>query len=490
MLYVEPDKTFQKNEVYPDFKPPRNIINPNHGKRVLTAGMVKPLSKYLKENTLKNIYGFGDAEYLSETFNRVERVGHMLPGVWPAVLDRFETDGTKMDATIIKFIRSMELSVLKRFFRKEDHAAVEEIHHAQYFEDPKTRFGTKMRLAASRRSGEGGTSIFNTLTMIYVFYCWLRSLGFIPKVAWSMLGAYGGDDGLTPAWGTEESLIAVAARVNIILKVKRVPWSEPYSFLGMLKFPGMELYVPDVVRFCGKIAYSHVKNVPVEQVLIRKCLPYVQMFPNVPLVGNLCRAVLRILRNQGVLIDPKYDELCRTGAGFVMTMLEGTSLPSVSDTNESLLVESWICEVLGLSLTTLRRVCLAYDNAEAFADFPTGYITNGNTMLKCKYEVLIRDLYIPGRSEVKFLDHLPTESLQAHGCTISNKDDKEKNETKCVPDGDVQSTSSTSETSSVGLQDRKTSKEKGKKRARKQKTKKPPAVQAGVGVSEVCVSSS
>lgn len=74
MLYVERDKTFQKNEVYPDFKAPRNIINPNHGKRVLTALMVKPLSKYLKENSLKHVYGFGDAEYLQETFMRVENL--------------------------------------------------------------------------------------------------------------------------------------------------------------------------------------------------------------------------------------------------------------------------------------------------------------------------------------------------------------------------------------------------------------------------------
>ena len=492
MLYVDQDKTFQKNEVYPEFKAPRNIINPGHGKRVLTAGMVKPLSKYLKEHSLKHIYGFGDAKYLSETFTRVEYSVNVIPGVPPTTLDMFETDGTKMDATIIKFIRGIELNVLKRFFRKEDHAAVEEIHNAQYFEDPKTKFGTKMRLAASRRSGEGGTSIFNTLTMVYVFYCWLRHLKYTPKVAWLMLGAYGGDDGLTPAWGSEESLIKVAARVNIILKVNRVPNGEPYSFLGMTKFPGMELYVPDVARFCGKIAYSHVKNVPVEQVLIRKCLPYVQMFPNVPLVGNMCRAVLRILKNQKKFTtDPKYDDLCRTGAGFVMTMLEGTSLPSVSDANELLLVESWTCKVLGISLTTLRRACAAYDNAKSFAEFPAGYITNGNTLLSCKYEVLIRDLYIPGQSEVKFIDHLPTESLHANGCTISKQDDNKKtNSTNAGPDGACSSSSSTSETSSICSKDSQEAKSKGTKGKRPYRKKKSPAIQAGDGISKVRPSSS
>lgn len=489
MLYVEQDKTFQKNEVYPDFKAPRNIINPNHGKRVLTALMVKPLSKYLKENSLKHIYGFGDAQYLQDTFQRVENLDP--PGI--EARGFFETDGTKMDATIIKFIREdLELAILLRLFHPSQHEYVSEIHLAQYAEDPKTKFGIKMKLYASRRSGEGGTSIFNTITMVYVFYCWLRSLGFTPKQAWKRLGAYGGDDGLTPAWGESQSLIDVAARVNIILKVVHAPSGKPFSFLGMIKFPGMDLYLPDVVRFCGKIAYSHVKAVPVEQVLLRKCLPYVQMFPNVPLVGNLCRAVLRILKNQGAsTLNPCYDDICRSGMGFVLTMLDGTSMPSVNDEFTLELAEFHICSGLGMSLTSLRDVCESYDNATSFDQFPTGYVQNGNTYLDCKYEVLIRDLYIPGRTEVKLLDHLPTESLPVNGCTISIQNEQTQDETNRKQEQlATQSISSTSETSSVvsAASERPAEKARAGKRARKRK--KTPAVKAGGGLLENGSSSS
>ncbi len=384
----------------------------------------------------------------------------------------------------------MELAILLRFFNKSQHEMVSEIHLAQYSEDPKTRFGTKMKLFASRRSGEGGTSIFNTIVMVFVFYCWLRSLGCTPKQAWQKLGAYGGDDGLTPAWGSAESLVEVASRVNIILKVNHVPCGMPFSFLGMIKFPGMELYIPDAVRFCGKIAYSHVKAVPVEQVLIRKCLPYVQMFPNVPLVGNLCRAVLRILKNKGAMtVDPKYDEICRSGMGFVLTMLEGTSMPSVRDDLSLDLAEHWISGMLGLSITSLRDVCEAYDKATSFEEFPTGYIQNGNTLMDCKYEVLVRDLYIPGRKEVKFLDHLPTESLQANGCTISKQDEQKKDETNQGPSGSTTCSSTPSETSSVSSAKETAPKEKGAKGKRPRKKRTPP-VKGGDGLSKSGPSSS
>lgn len=420
LLGIESDKTFQKNEVYPEFKAPRNIINPCHGKRVSTAMMVRPLAKFLKEGSLQGIYGFGDAEYLSSVFGRIESLSE---------LDKFETDGTKMDATISGPMRALELKILKRFFSEDLHDLVEEIHAAQFDKDPRNKFGTNMKLGPSRRSGEGGTSIFNTIIMCFAFYIWLRSLGNSPKESWNKLGAYGGDDGLTPAWGSEESLVESAARIHLILKVKRTPLAAPYSFLGMTKFPGTELYVPDVARFCGKISFSHVKGVPVEEVLIRKCLPYVQMFPNVPLVGNLCRAVLRILNSKGyIFTNQKYEEICRSGKGYVMTMLEGTSLPSVDDELSLRLVEAWTCDMLNISLTTLRRVCDAYDNATDFDQFPCGYVEQSNFLLDCKYEMLFRDLYIQGPTEAKS-EYLPTEST--NGCTnSSDAKDEEKQATE------------------------------------------------------------
>ena len=107
-LECDVDSTFLKNEVYPEAKAPRNIVNPGHGKRVLTSMMMYPFTNMLKESSLKHVYGFGNAEYVQQCFLKVESQDD---GV-----GKFESDGTKMDANIGSFFRDLELQALKRYF--------------------------------------------------------------------------------------------------------------------------------------------------------------------------------------------------------------------------------------------------------------------------------------------------------------------------------------------------------------------------------------
>ncbi len=433
-LHVQRDAVFQKNEVYPEIKAPRNIVNPSHTKRVLTSSLVGPLADFLKHGPLKHIYGFGDADYIDECFQKVDDQDEGE--------GKYESDGTKMDANISSFFRNLELVLCIALFHTSYHDRVRSILKAQYEDNiPKSKKGNVVELHYSRRSGEGGTSIFNTLAMVFVFYCWLRELGYSLERAFDNLGVYGGDDGLTKAHGTVESLVKVGDDLGLPLKVKHVSKSEPYSFLGLTKMPGIDLYSPDVVRFCSKIAYSHVKGVPVEQVLYRKCEPYVRLYPNVPLIGNLCRAVLRILDSQGFKIDSRYDELCRSGKGYVMEMLQGTQLPGPTTSDEYYLLEHYVADTLGLPLMQLRLVCEQYDIATEFSQFPTGYIDKKNMLLDCPYEALIRDLYIQGPPCSKLENPLPTEALSQPA--VQNFQSKNVQEEKQEePDSESQRTQS------------------------------------------------
>lgn len=165
-----------------------------------------------------------------------------------------------------------------------------------------------------------------------------------------------------------------------------------------------------------------------EQVIYRKCEPYVRMYPDVPLVGNMCRAVIRILQSGGFKPNAKYDDLCRTNTGYIMRMFEGDYLPGPRNAIECDILEHYVAQELGLSLTALRGVCSDYDSAEAFSDFPCGYVEKDNIFLSCEYEVLVRNLYIPGPQKTKLLDTLPAENIILAAQYLPS-DDQAKNET-------------------------------------------------------------
>jgi len=144
-------------------------------------------------------------------------------------------------------------------------------------------------------------------------------------------------------------------------------------------------------------------------------------------VSNICRAVLRILKRSGFVVDNRYDELCRSGMGYVMSMLGDTQMPGPLTEEEFMICETYVCETLEISLGDLRAVCALYDHAETYKDFPSGYIKADNMFLSSPYEALLRDCYIPGPPQSKLVDHLPAESLlDTAAQNLPRNDEKEK----------------------------------------------------------------
>lgn len=407
------DKTFQKNEVYPEFKAPRNIVNPEHQLRVWTATVVHILAEYLKKHSLERIYGFGDAPYLKQVFDRVSGQDNGE--------GKFLLDGKKLDAHIHSKMRELERKVLGRAFKKECHDTVFEIHLAQYEDSqPKCAFGTKMELHYSRRSGEGGTSIFNTICMIFVCYCILREGNYSPRDSWVRIGCHGGDDVAMVQFVSKDLVARVSDEMMIPLTIETAEKDQPWSFLGLTRIhDSLDVFVCDINRFVGKAAYSHVKNVPTNELIFRKMDPYSRMYGEMPLVGHIAKACIRLLNKEKFLSQEKYDELTRYSNGFMHHVLDNTCLPGPRTEYERHLVETYICEQLDLGLVQLRDICAQYDAAESWGEFPAGYVTNKNVILECAYECIFRDLYIQGVASSKLVSTLPTESPD--GCTKSTR---------------------------------------------------------------------
>lgn len=413
------DSTFQKREIYPPKIPAaRNIVNPPPQKRVAVGRFCGPLTNLMKERSLKHIYGFGPSDYVQKCFDRVQILNEEFPEK-----GKFLTDFTKLDATVTDFFRHLELSVAKRAYKEEFLEELTEVYTSQFANPhPKMGKGTRVNLKRTRRSGEGWTSLGNTLVNAFVQYCALRQAGHSVRLSRRYLGACGGDDGMMVAMLTKEQLIDTAADLNLIIKVEEVGFLDAYSFLGIVRLnPRMQLYTCDPARFVAKCAYSHVKNVPWQELAYRKCEPYARMYSNVPLVGNFAKATIRLLDTSGYKTHKRFDDLCRGMNGFIMTLIDGEQFPGPKSEEDYALVEDYVAKTLSLSLGQLREVNRLYNEAASFEDYPTGFVQykDISSLIDVPYECLLRDLYIPGREPLKLANHLPTKALEVSGCTKS-----------------------------------------------------------------------
>lgn len=389
-------ETFQKGEVYPPkVSAPRIINNPPPQARVDTARFVKPMYDTLKATTMKFLIGFGNGMYVDECIERQVSIAKKL-GV-----DLWETDGTKLDANInIKF-RGLEHKLGRRLYHKDYQHEWDRVHLLQYSHRyPRTARGTLMDLICSRRSGEGGTSCFNTLGVSFLQYCERRRRGESVLEAWSNMGVCGGDDGLC-AGIDPELFTKTALDLGIPHKLVRKTIYEDISFLGQTRVSAqLSLYTVDILRFVVKAAFSHVKNVPWEELAYRKMEPYVRYYSHVPLIGHYSRAVLRCLERRGFKgPSASYDELCRGVGGYYLSNFE----PAIGTVQigqlEVDLLEHYVADKLKVEVSVLRKFCQQLDEASDFSDFPTGLVNNDD--VKVESHCVARGSYYTPEPEPK-----------------------------------------------------------------------------------------
>nr|UQB76079.1 RNA-dependent RNA polymerase [Flumine noda-like virus 46] len=374
---IKPDpeaiKLFLKTEPVDPASASRFISDPDDFLRVFSRMFGEPLTRVLKESTfMRDHYGFIAPKKLEALWERLlvraKKMGYTT-----------ETDFSKMDATVNMWMREMEEELGERAFHKDYHELWKIWHSKLYAKpDSKKLKGISVHLGASRRSGEYFTSLFNTILNMFYICCCFVYMGMTMAEAIEECGLVGGDDGLHPNLPVEVAT-KVADMLGFIAKAASVDLGAPTSFLGLVRFKP-RVYCYDPIRFCSKMSsISTGANVPPEEAAIRKFTPMADLYPRVPLVGTISRAVLRIIKSKRSLTtDEKYDVYCRGKVGSYLATLwkeeaqandeENIGLPFEIDEGEAL---GLVSIRLGISLVTLEIIEKRYEAAKSFKEFPS-----------------------------------------------------------------------------------------------------------------------
>jgi len=186
-------KTFVKAEAYENPKDPRVITTINGPDKRDYSTYVYPISEHLKNHC--PWYAFGKTP-----LEISQRVADICSNANEVVFSDFSRwDGRKSSC----FRRLDEKLVTKAYSPRHCEKATE-LARSQYLKKGVGRYGTFFDTLWSQSSGSPDTSSFNTVDDAFTAYATFRRMRipgtskfYHPEAAYSMLGIYGGDDGLT-----------------------------------------------------------------------------------------------------------------------------------------------------------------------------------------------------------------------------------------------------------------------------------------------------
>jgi hypothetical protein len=215
-----------------------------------------------------------------------------------------------MDGSHGAWLSSKEEQFAMRYFAKEFHTRLTSLMKGNFNARGFTTYGVEYSTGDSRLSGSPDTSIANTLDNVIIAFITLREMGYEPADAYSKLGVYGGDDGMTV--DVKPSIYqAVAARLGMTLKCEAIQRNQPVPFLGRYfggPWGGDMWSVCDVPRQLKKLHVTTADaHTPDWVVMMRKALGFSHTDPNTPIIGVWSNQVLSRCRALG--LAPRADEL-------------------------------------------------------------------------------------------------------------------------------------------------------------------------------------
>jgi hypothetical protein len=217
------------------------------------------------------------------------------------------TDLSSMDGRITQVVRDLERRILCRFYKPKYHEEVMEYHRNSYNRDVvitnKRGESVKYNMGTARGSGSRATSLFNTYLSAIMTYCSYRRSGRDREAAWDHLGVFGGDDGLTGdlAFDTYKQVAAEFGQKATGKTVVRGEVGVEFLsrwYTGQI-WHGTPQSNADFGRALGNFHLSSLKA-PQGVVAYHKARGYLVNDAATPILGDLCRAVLRNARRCGV----------------------------------------------------------------------------------------------------------------------------------------------------------------------------------------------
>lgn len=291
-----PDRTgqmFMKKEAYAGPKDPRPITTINGVDKAAYSKYVYALADHIKAQPW---YAFAKAPK-----DIAQRVVDVLEHAHMAV----PTDFSRFDGHYSQVLRELEQMILIRFFRRQYHADLLDLHRAQYHLKVYGAFGTDYETEYARGSGSPETAAMNTIANAFVAFLALRMTridgAFLdPATAYRKLGIYGGDDGLT-ADVDPEKYIAAAKLVGQELTISSVKRGlAGIKFLARVYGPEVWFGSPnsccDLPRQLSKLHVTVAlppKVTPVIK-LVEKARAFYLTDSNTPVIGWFCTRVLQL----------------------------------------------------------------------------------------------------------------------------------------------------------------------------------------------------
>jgi hypothetical protein len=353
-------KAFQKAEAYQKLTDPRNISTVPTDHQIRLSAYTYCISDLMKQ---QHWYAFGKhpTEFTQMLRNKATPAAMAVP-----------SDISRLDGSCGPIHSQLVSAVFTRYFNSNYRGEVEKLLYSEHNAKGITKFHVKYNTGNTTISGSPVTSIRNSLINAFHCYYALRMSYDDPKLAYSKLGCYGGDDGVTfdidPA-----KLVSSFKKGGLTIKADLVPRSNPITFLGrvFIDLWSTDESMIDVARQIKKIHLTNANVlVPATLVLQRKALGFLATDGNTPFISEWSKAVLRVTKDCVFTETQKMLAKSTTHDGW-FTQYEAP-FESLSDMGYDYAC-SYIANTLGISTQELTRATDRFNKATTLNDI-SGFI--------------------------------------------------------------------------------------------------------------------
>lgn len=285
-------KSFMKREDYQDAKDGRIISTMDGSIKRDYSCFIYPLADHIKQ---MEWYAFGKTP---------EEIAERVVEVLASASSATNTDFSRFDGRVSDLLRMLERKVLVRAFDSAYVEEITELHNSQFNQSAMCTSGTRYETGTSRASGSPETAAFNSLANAFVAYLTFRMTrergGYIsPRAAWSRLGVYGGDDGLTAdvdvgKYQKASAMLGLKLETELIAR-----GDEGITFLSRMYTPqvwfGETASCCDLPRQLTKFHTTvHLGGVSPVEKLLEKSRAYFLSDKNTPVLGEFVRKVIEL----------------------------------------------------------------------------------------------------------------------------------------------------------------------------------------------------
>jgi len=239
-------KSFMKREAYQKISDPRIITTINGVDKMDYSQFMYALADVVKRH---DWYAFGKTPYDVSV-----RVCHVLSKAKTAV----NTDFSRMDGHVSDVLRYLEKQIVLSAFKPEYSETIVDLMRSQIMlhgtMDSVRGDVVHYEQGLARASGSPETSIFNSIDNAFIAYLAFRmsrdEFGhyYDPRVAYSLLGIYGGDDGLT-ADIKSSVYVSAAKRCGQVLTAEVVE-RHTFGICFLSRKYGPDVWSGDLASMC------------------------------------------------------------------------------------------------------------------------------------------------------------------------------------------------------------------------------------------------